>query len=570
MLAKTISIKLLKVLPQIVIASVFFSINVMAQNDTIPAFYKDSTRNLFIATGTHVYLFIGTTPDGTKSFRLKGDNGIEPLHWSGHGLKHLTHMDLYLGRKVNLDLFADAFPPKTLIVCEVGKNSQKDNIIYLSGQGVIEFSATDPDAGLKGIYYSINNGAITNYTSPINLKDEGTYKLSVFAIDNVGNKEEEISRTIIVDNTPPLTHLVLEGDKYENILSGRSSLVLSSFDSLGVKQTIYSIDSSKVTLYTKPIKTSTLNEGEHTISWYSIDDIENTEQTKSFTFFIDKTPPMVFEEVAGNTYMVAGKEYSSGRSQLKIAAVDNKAGIKEINYSLSNGPYKAYEKPVYLSDILGTVSVRSYAVDNVNNRSQSNTQSESFSMPTVDITGPQIFYSFIGPKLLIKDTTWIGSKTKILITTKDIGAGVSKTTYKLKGEEEKIYTDPFSYDNPSFHEVICTAYDNVDNVNLISFGFSVDNQAPAIYYHFSIEPSGWLNENGEKIPIFSKGLKLYLAATDNISGVEKLSFSINGAKEISYNSPIEWFKTNTTYTLLIKSADVLGNTSEQVVKFQIE
>lgn len=570
MLAKNISFKLLMVKFFTVLAAVFFSINLTAQNDTIPTFYKDSNGKLFIATGTHVYLFIGTSPDPSKSFKLKGDNGDGPIHWSGHGIKHLTHLNCFLGRKISLDIFADAMPPKTAIGYESGKAIQKDNTTYLSGLCIIDLSASDPDAGLNGIFYSINDEAKIKYIEPISLKSEGSYKLSVFSIDNVGNKEEEVTHTIVVDNTPPLSHLDLIGDKFENIVSGRSSLEILSFDALGVKQTFYTIDSSKKEVYTKPIKASSLSEGEHTITWYSVDEVENAEAPKSFAFFVDKTPPMVFEEIVGNTYIVAGKEYSSGRSQLKIAAVDNKSGIKEINYSLNNGAFILYEKPVYLSDIMGSVNLKSFAVDNVGNRSVSDTQSETFSMPTVDITGPQIRYNYIGPKITLKDTLWIGPKTKISISTNDMGAGVSKVSYKLKNGEEKLYTEPFSVELEGKHEITCTALDNVDNVNLISFVFGVDNKAPSIYYHFSNKPSGWLNVDNEMIPIYSKGVKLYLAATDNISGVETLSYSLNGMREVSYNSPIEGFKPNTMYTLLIKSMDVLGNTSEETIKFRVE
>lgn len=547
---------------------IFFSSK--AQNDSIPSFYKDSTGKLFIAPGTHVYLYIGTSPDASISIKLIGDNGGNPIHWSGHGLKHLTHLNLFLGRRVSLDLYADALPPKTSLGLDSKKSIQKDNTIYLSGQGIIELSAVDPDAGLKGIYYSLNDGGNIKYIDPIILKGEGEYKLSFFSLDNVGNKEEEFTKTLVVDNTPPLSHLDLEGDKFENIVSGRSSLAITSIDALGVKQTFYSIDSSKMMPYTKPIKASTLSEGEHTINWYSVDEVENVEATKTFTIYVDKTPPMVFEEVVGNTYIVAGKEFSSGRSQLRIAAVDNKSGVKEINYSLNDSPFKLYEKPVYLSDILGTVSVKSYAIDNVGNRSISDSQSEAFSMPTVDITGPQIFYNFIGPKIKLKDTLWIGPNTKISISTNDMGAGVNRVNYKINNGEEKLYAEPFTVDNIGKHNIVCTAYDNVDNVNLISFNFGVDNQAPAIYYHFSIEPSGWITDNGEKIPVFNKGLKLYLAATDNISGIEKLSYSLNGAGDIQYNSPIQWFQPNTTYSIIIKSTDILGNSAEKTLRFRVE
>lgn len=541
-----------------------------AQNDSIPKFYKDSTGKFFIAPGTPVFLYIGSTPDGNKSIKLKGENGNESLHWNGHGLKRLTHLNLFSGQKVIMNLFADAIPPKTVIGFDQGKEVQKNNATYLSGQCIIEFSAKDQDAGLKEIFYSINDDVITKYTNPIALKVEGNYKLTVFALDNVGNKEEETTRLIVVDNTPPVSLITIEGDKFENTVSERSSLVLSATDVLGVKQILYSIDSSKMTSYKRPIKIADLKEGEHTISWYSIDEVDNIEHTKSFTFYMDKTPPMVFEEVSGNTYMVAGKEFSSGRSQLKIAAVDNKAGIKEINYSLNQSDFKLYEKPVYLSDIIGAISVRSYAVDNVNNRSTSNTQSEVFSMPTVDITGPQISYSYIGPIITLKDTTWIGPKTKIQIRTSDIGAGVSRTIYKEKGGDEKEYTEPFSIEKMGLHEITSTTFDNVDNVNIITFNFGIDSQAPTIFHLFSIEPTSWITENDEKIPVFSKSLKLYLAATDNLAGVDKLFFTLDNSKEALYTLPVEGFKSGMTHTFAIKAVDILGNISEKSIKFRVE
>jgi len=570
MFVKNKSLKnlMLKFSSTIILCSIGF--NLIGQTDSIPSFYKDSTGKLFVATGSHVYLYLGITPDGTKSFRLKGDNGNEPLHWSGHGLKQLTHFNLYLGRKVSLDLFADAVPPKTSIKYESGKDIQKDNTTYISGQCIIELSAIDPDAGLKEIFYSINNGFNIKYIEPISLKNEGNYKFSVFSIDNVGNREEITAHNIVVDNTPPLSRLDMNGDIFGNIVSGHSNLAISSVDANEVKQTFFSIDSSKIIPYIKPIKTSTLSEGEHTINWYSVDEVDNIESVKSFVFYVDKTPPMVFEEVAGNTYILAGKEYSSGRSQLRIAAVDNKAGVKEIDYSLNGSEFKLYEKPVYLSDIIGTVSLKSYAVDNVGNKSVSDSQSEVFTMPTVDITGPQIYYSFSDPAISLRDTVWIGPKTKITIRTNDIGAGVNRVNYKIKGRDEQLYTKPFTIDTLGIQNVLCTAYDNVDNVNLISFIFGVDNKAPIIYYHYSIEPTGFLIENGESIPIFSKGVKLYLAATDNISGVDRLTYSLNNTNEVRYISPIEKFKSSTTYTLLIKSIDVLGNSSEKTIKFRVE
>ncbi len=553
-----------------ILSIILIPLSLKAQNDTIHPLVKDSNGSVFIKSGTRSNIFIGLSADGSSSLKLKTESGSDAIQWNGHGFKHLTRFNAQLGRWVNLDIFTDAMPPKTKLVYDSNKGILIDSVFYLSGQGIIELSSIDPEAGLQGIYYTLNDGAVIRYTNPITLKSEGEYKLSVYAIDNVGNKEKPIRKTLVVDNTPPLSHLELVGEKYDNIVSNRSSLSIRAIDALGVKQTYYIIDSGKVMSYSQPIKAATIDEGEHTIRWYSVDDVDNIEETKSFKFYVDKTPPMVFEEIVGNTYIVAGKEFSSGRSQLRIVAVDNKSGIKEIKYALNNDPFKIYERPVYLSDILGVAAIKSFAIDNVGNQSISDTKTESFTMPVVDITGPQISNSFIGPKVTLRDTLWIGPKTKIAVSSSDFGAGVNRVSYRVSGGTEQQYTSPFSVDTEGKHEVVITAFDNVDNVNLLSFKFSVDNKAPVISYHFSNNPFRYAIENDEKIPIFSKGLKVYLAATDDISGVEKLNYSLNGSADNQYSTPIDWLKPNTTYTLIIKSFDVLGNTSEQTVKFRIE
>ncbi|HCT30875.1 MAG TPA: hypothetical protein DIW31_09110, partial [Bacteroidales bacterium] len=547
-------------MPKFIIISllILFNLNLSAQNDSIRSFLRDSLGKVIIKSGTKTNLYIGLSADGSNSIMLKSDVGSEALQWNGHGFKRLTRFNAHLGRWVSLDIFADAMPPKTKLDYDSNKGVLMDSVFYISGQGIIELNSIDPDAGLLGIYYTLNDGAIIKYSDPIMLKSEGEYKLSVYSVDNVGNKEKPIKKTLFVDNTPPLSHLDLVGDKFDNIISGRSSLSITSIDALGVKQTFYAIDSGTVTLYSGPIKASTIDEGEHTIKWYSVDEVDNVEETKAFTFYVDKTPPMVFEEIVGNTYIVAGKEFSSGRSQLRIAAVDNKSGIKEIKYSLNKEPFTIYERPVYLSDILGVASIKSFAIDNVGNQSISDTHTESFTIPVVDITGPQISYFFTGPKTTIRDTLWIGPKTKISIHANDNGAGVSKINYQVKGTEERLYSEPFTVETAGKHEIVCNAFDNVDNVNLLSFKFNVDNQAPKILYHFSNEPHSHITENDKRIPVFLKGLKIYLAATDDISGVEKLSYTLNGLSENHYTAPIEWLKPNTTYTLVIKSADILG------------
>ena len=319
---------------------------VFGQQET-KTIYVDSTNRLFVSPTAPVNIYVGTTPDGLNAVKLIGiDKKGDPLYWNGHGPIQMTHLDLYIGRKIKFELFADGIAPESKMI--FNKSTQKDTkeMLYLSGGSIVEITATDADAGLNQTYYSVNGEPFKEYSQPIIFDKEGMYELKVFSVDNLGNKEEEIVRKFIVDSTPPTSSLNTDGDRFENTLSGRAILNLSAVDSFGVKNIKYRIDSSEFATYQKPIQTARITEGEHTLTWFATDKVGNNENQQSFTFFVDKTPPMVFEEIVGNSYMVGNKEFSSGRSQLKVAAVDNKAGVKEIFYSLNNGEFNKYEKPV--------------------------------------------------------------------------------------------------------------------------------------------------------------------------------------------------------------------------------
>jgi len=533
--------------------------------------YVDSTNRLFVSPTAPVNIYVGTTPDGVNAVKLIGiDKKGAPLYWNGHGLVQMTHLDLYIGRKIKFVLFADGVPPQSKLLFNKSTQKESKDMLYLSGGSIVEITATDADAGLNKTFISVNGEPYKEYTEPVIFDKEGMYEIKVYSLDNLGNKEDEVTRRFIVDSTPPTSTLSIDGDKDENTLSGRAILSLTAIDSFGLSDIKYKLDSAEIAIYQKPIQTARINEGEHTLTWFATDKVGNIESEQTFTFFVDKTPPMVFEEIVGNSYMVGNKEFSSGRSQLKVAAVDNKAGVKEIFYSLNNGEFIKYEKPVLLSDIMGTMNVKSYAVDNVNNRSQSGASTESFSMPTIDITGPTLTYKLDGPKFLQRDTMWIGPSTKIHINAKDNEAGVSRVVYSINKSAETDYSTPFTIEQNGHFLLKCTGFDNVDNLNFLSFEVGVDNVAPEIFCHFSVKPYKQVIENNETIDVYSSDTKIFLAATDNLSGEVTINYIIDQGKPIAYRNPIEKLTSGKTYKLNISVVDKLGNKTEESIKFKVE
>ncbi|HPK78258.1 MAG TPA: hypothetical protein PLX78_11065, partial [Tenuifilaceae bacterium] len=88
--------------------------------------------------------------------------------------------------------------------------------------------------------------------------------------------------------------------------------------------------------------------------------------------------------------------------------------------------------------------------------------------------------------------------------------------------------------------------------------------------HFSVSPYRVDEIDGESISVFPPDVVLYIAATDNRVGVERLVFSINQARESVYTQPLTGFKPKQIATVTIKAIDKLGNTAEQTIRFYVE
>lgn len=543
-----------------------------AQEPEKKAFYIDSTGKLYVSPSVPVHIYMGTKPDGSDAVLLRDINkGSTSLTWSGTGPQLMTHLDLYKNRKIRFELFADGLPPKSSINPKNQNVLELREVVFTQGGAIIELNATDKEAGVDKIFYSINGSSFIPYITPINLTDDGEYEIKVYSSDKLGNTEPVVTRKIIVDATPPQTEISFKGDKYEDIFSGRAALILTASDRFGVETTKFMLDSSgKWIDYKQPIQTAALTEGYHTITWYSTDRALNVEPQKNYQFFVDKTPPVVVEDIEGNSYMVGTREFSSGRSRLKIMAVDNKAGVKEIYYSLNNKEFQLYDKPVLLADILGTVKLKTYAIDKVNNRSNSEANAQSFSLPIIDITGPELSYRFIGKKLTIRDTIWIGPSTRIELLATDKEAGVKSIEYSLNQGQNNQYFEPFVVTDNGFYKLEFTGYDNVENVNVSGFSFAVDTQAPEIFWHFSVKPYATVTVDGEELPVFPLNVKIFLGATDNVTPLVKLTYSWNGNKPQEYNKPVVIPNNQPVNTLEIIATDEIGNTIQQSLRFAIK
>lgn len=545
-------------------------------------FYVDSEGKLYVNKEKPIYFFISDSPDANgKKHLLQGEEASKkytnPMYLDTEGWNTLrspsavdtvTKETIKPLRDVKFEVHADSKAPKTSISVSSAPNYFKSGILYV-GKGLsVSLKANDATSGVEKTYLSSNGASFSEYTKPIEFNTENEYIFKYYSADNVGNAEETKEKKINLDLTAPLTKFRIEGDKFQDILSKRSIIYFDASDAKsGVKKIYYAIDDNEPRAITSYLKLTSLSEGNHVLKYYAIDNVNNKEEIKSYNFFLDRSAPIIIDEVQGNSFMLNGKSYSSGRTKIKLTAVDNKAGVKSIHYSINGKKYEVYNKPFYLPTKTGSTSIKYYATDNVNNKVSTNNDNKKSTATYVDLSGPNLSHSFSSPKFTTRDTIFISTKTKITLRATDAEAGVNKITYNANKKGELNFTEPFSIKEEGFHSINYTGYDNVENTNSENFFFILDNTAPILYPRFSITPIGKKSYDGKSVEVFSPHVSLFLSATDTQVGVSKIYYSINEGSQRVYASAISGFSKGKEYSIKVRIIDYLGNEKIESINF---
>lgn len=541
----------------------FLLIGILTFGQTQPEYprktYVDSLGRYYQQATLPVYILIATSRDG-NAIPLQPAAKKE-IFLDGHGPHALKHENPITGKDNEYIIYADGLAPVTASSFLNTPVYNSSKVFYGPGLS-ITVAAKDEMSGVDGVYHSLNGDGYAQYKS-ISFSKEGAYTYNYYAVDKTGNAEKVNTKSFIVDLTTPATYHHIIGISSENVISSNSSIDLTTSDSLsGVSKTFYKFDKDPFKNYMGGnMLFQYLPDGEHTLTYYSTDNVTNKEAEKSVKFYLDKTAPIMSADILGDKFIVGEKVYFSGRTKLKLTAVDNKSGVKEIVYSINSDPFSKYSEPFYLPGKSGFHTGRFYAVDNT-----SNTANDDFhhtvGVVYVDLTGPAISQGFVGSTFIRADTVYISPKTKISISAADPEAGLKKISYILNGQgEEKTYNSgqPIDMDAASgFQSFDYFAYDNVNNKNSKSSFFIVDTKGPEIAHQFSVSP------NNGKVPSYAS---IFLSATDSQVGTDQIRYSINGGKEQVYISPIKGFAKGKKYTIKVFASDLLGNPSNSEISF---
>jgi len=140
-------------------------------------------------------------------------------------------------------------------------------------------------AGVDFTTFRIDGGSWNRYSSPFHMTTEGWHRIEFYSVDYLMNTETARNITVFVDDTPPATSILPANGPYTTA----TVFTLPATDSgSGVRVTRYRMDGGGWNDFTTGF---TLSEGGHTISFYSIDNLDNTETERSVDVNVTSTTP---------------------------------------------------------------------------------------------------------------------------------------------------------------------------------------------------------------------------------------------------------------------------------------
>lgn len=568
--------------PALLFFMVLCSMTLLAQQppDHPNKMYQSPDGKIYVNKNDPIYLRIASSPQKDTTSHLLQSEATEqyanPMYFDKEGRNTIrspwkvdpkTKKYVLPREDIVFVVYADSKPPQTRVELNTEKVYESGGEYFLGEKAGLSFKKHDELSGTASVYYSLDQKPYRLVEGPVTLRKEQSHLIQYYGVDHVGNSEKPHQMKITLDLSAPSTNLKIQGDRHKNIISPRSHIMLAAEDSItGVDQTYYTLDDGQPTEYDGPIRGSALSEGSHTLVYHSVDRVSNREEQKEFSFYVDKTPPRVMEEITGNTFTASGREYFSGRNKLKFISMDNKAGVKEIRYSINQGPYKTYERPITLSES-GNLSITTIAVDKVNNQKKTRKLTNRSNASYVDLTGPSLSHHFEGPVFRHGDSTYLAPSTTVHLHGEDQESGFKKMEYATGGNSRAVeYSQPFSLERERHYTVRYMGYDNLDNRSSNQFGCTVDGSAPSIYHRFSTSSVGRKEIDGETCQVYPSHVVLFLSATDGASGLEELVYSLNGNQK-QYDGIINGLKPGTFYRLEVTATDKLGNRQSKTLRF---
>lgn len=191
------------------------------------------------------------------------------------------------------------------------------------------FECNDQTSGVAGIYYRLDQGQWTLFSSVLLLGAEGPHSLAYYVVDRAGNRAEVQLRNFSIDDSAPSIEMFHGSQVGQN--GWYTSAVIVGFNASdelsGVYWVQYSLDDGP---WMTGNSTSVAEDGVHDLKYKAMDRAGIESAVGSFSFKIDGTSPQLSLPSSAGSFTVDSVV-------INWQDLDNVSGVALVEYSLDGG-----------------------------------------------------------------------------------------------------------------------------------------------------------------------------------------------------------------------------------------
>jgi YVTN family beta-propeller protein len=258
---------------------------------------------------------------------------------------------------------------------------------WYTGPVSLSLTASDALSDIAKTEYSLDDGSTWqeyDAVAGIQLSQDGSYNVAFRSEDNAGNVENKQSAVIRLDQTAPVTSDNAPADW----VSQDATVSLDANDSgSGAVNTYYTLDGGAQQAGTS---VSVNGEGQHKLTYWSVDSAGNSEDQHTVTVKIDKTAPVTASSVTPSAPDGQNGWYVHPVI-VSLSPTDNMSDVAKTEYSLDGGStWQAYTSVsgIVLSDD-GEYNVQYRSIDGAGNVEAAKSLAIKLDQtaPTINISG---------------------------------------------------------------------------------------------------------------------------------------------------------------------------------------
>jgi N-acetylneuraminic acid mutarotase len=255
------------------------------------------TVNPVMGVGATLSAATATISDGTASVTATA-NGLEGSYTVTAAIPGLTPVTFNLTNSEP----PDVTPPTTTTSAVLAGTSTAYSFGTWTNQGVtVTLSASDvtaatddTESGVAHTYYQIDSGSQQTYATPFTISDAGDHVLTVWSVDNASNNETPQTFHVMIDLVAPTTTADAAPYTFGGWTNQSVTVVLDASDNSdgsAVARTYYTLDNGSQQTYSAPFAISA--EGDHPLTFWSVDIAGNIESSQTVHIEIDLTNPTI-------------------------------------------------------------------------------------------------------------------------------------------------------------------------------------------------------------------------------------------------------------------------------------